>query len=147
MWNTLRSTLAGHKGIGRSAGVGNGSRKSARVLGEDDAISTRRASSVHAARNDGELLERTVQALEIKALVVVIAVRVAVDIGAALKVRAALVDGIRDLLSRVRLATAVGGLVAGDNSRGSADDGQAEEDGGERELHPGLWDRREYGDT
>lgn len=109
---------------------------------------------VDAIRGDGELLEGTVQALELEALVVVvpearrsviswcpiteqdILVRVVVHVGAVLDVLVGSVLGLGDLGGGVLLVAAGSGLITDDMGSG-ADDGDEAQEGGDGELHFG----------
>ena len=99
----------------------------------------KRTAGVLAAGEDGELLEGPGHALELEALVVVVAVGVVVaaDLGAVLDVLAGGVDGLLDLGGRVVVAAA-GGLGAAVEAGGGRDGGrEGEEAAGDGELHVG----------
>ena len=93
-------------------------------------------TGVVAVGHEGELLERPVVALELEALVVVVLVWVVVDVAAVFEVLAGDSHCSSDLLGCVLLVAAGGGLLADDDVGCSGGSGrEAEEDGGDGELH------------
>lgn len=105
------------------------------------AISRLTTSEDIAIGHDGELLERTVKTLEVKALVVVVCVRVVVrpNGSSVLDVLASSLHSSRDICGSVVHCTASGRLVT-DNDVGSGAHGSdAKEDGGDGELHVDGW--------
>jgi hypothetical protein len=93
-------------------------------------------ASIDSACLDGELLEWTAQALELKALIVVVAVRITRATGscAVLVILTSSVSSGRDLAGRVVVVATGGSLSSASVGSGADGDSQGEK-GGERELH------------
>jgi hypothetical protein len=93
-------------------------------------------TGVETAREDGELLVRAGDTVEVEALIVVVAVRVAVDLGSSTVVIAGTDGSSVDLGGAVVLATALGGgtsLKLGGS--GAHSGGESEDESGNGELH------------
>lgn len=93
-------------------------------------------ASIDSACLDGELLEWTAQALELKALIVVVAVRITGATGscAVLVILTSSVSSGRDLAGRVVVVATGGSLSSASVGSGADGDSQGEK-GGETELH------------